>query len=1425
MNRIIKCLALLIVISLGLIQAKPSTTEKTNKNSISQETYNPHNTKHHDFIFKHLTIDDGLPSTVVNDIYQDELGLMWFATNMGLIRYDGYKMETLVDRSNKRGANSLTKTMRLLPSTYYDNSLWVAARGGICRVDLKTEEHHYYFDNDLSRQTTIRSGVIWSLCESKRNGLWIGTYIGIEFLDFKSDEFTHFLGDTCVKVLYEDKQGILWIGTWLHGLIRFDPETGEKTCYLNEPDNPVSLSNNNVESILDTEMEGERVIWVGTRSGLNKFYPEKGIFSRPDPKDKGSVDPRKIYISGLHRTKLSHKNTLWLSGSKLRLFSLDTDSILQIKWSVDDPEGISSNGITTIYEDRSGLIWIGSNNGINVYNPIRKPFNNLKHISKDPSSLSSDIVTAIHQTTRDKLWVGTVNGLNVVDKRSGKVDSLILPDHFIQSIKSDHKGNLWIGCMDDLYELDPISGRIRSYYDNSGSPDVLNNGSVRDIYIDSSDDLFLAVDGGFYHFDCSEDKFIRYLPITRVNSIIPSLRYDNIFWLGGDVFGLVKLDINNGYFVDHSSHVLLSGALSSSQVNCIFRDRANDLWVGTAQGLNKRVSRSIPPDSSKVISYKQHFTNEKTMFRDSCGAYFDENSRDMYYEDSLFAFEYYNNKGKVCNCHIVGILQDEKDNLWLSTLNGLVKFDPISNTSRSYNIEDGLPSNQFYKRACYKNENNELFFGTTKGLTYFNPDSIRDNGHIAPAVLTDFLLFHKPVFTKGLSSNSEDTFHLPASISYLDTLELTYDQNTITLEFASLDYHNSMKNQYAYQLSGIDKDWIFTDASQRTATYTNLDPGKYVFKVKGSNNDGLWNEKERTLNIIIHPPWWKTTLAYIGYVLLGLIGIFLFLYFLLGRIKLQHQMELEHLEAERYHEIDTLKSRFFANISHEFRTPLTLILGPVEKMLNRLKDKESQHDLSLMQRQAKRLLYLVIQLLDLSKLEAGKMSLRTTEQDIIPLIKGIVLSFSSLSDRKKINLTFKSNKQVLAVYIQNDIIVKIITNLLTNAFKFTSAGGEINVNISSDKNKAIILVQDTGVGIPEDKHENIFDRFYQINKDHMRKNEGSGIGLSLIKELVDLHKANISVKSKVNVGTEFKLELPLGRDHLDDNEIVEETLTYEHHYFEPETLVDLKNDLKPEENNISKWESTWEILIVEDNQDVREYIKSYLENDYYCMEADNGKKGFDMAKNKLPDLIISDVMMPQMDGVELTLKLKNDERTSHIPVILLTAKADIEDKLGGLETGADDYLTKPFEARELLVRIRNLIDLRHKLQESFKKEYSILPDNIDLSSMDKKFMHRVIELVKENLKNTDFNIEHLSKHMFMSRQHLNRKLKAITGLTSKEFIRSIQLKTAAFLLRKQEETVTEIAYRVGFSSPSYFSEQFKLHFGCSPSKFAKLNKD
>ena len=874
----------------------------------------------------------------------------------------------------------------------------------------------------------------------------------------------------------------------------------------------------------------------------------------------------------------------------------------------------------------------------------------------------------------------------------------------------------------------------------------------------------------------------------------------------------------------------------------------------------------------------------------------------------------------LANNSVGRIFEDDAGRLWIGTSNGLSRFDHRTRTFKNYWVEDGLPDNFLFVRGL-KTRDGRIILGGNKGVTMFHPDSIKDDPVAPQVVVTNVSLFNRP----------DEKLAVNGYIPELNEIGLSHSQNDLRFDYVGLQFSEPARNRYKYTLENFDNDWV--DAgTQRNATYTNLDPGEYTFKVNASNRDGIWNEQGASIRIVITPPWWRTIWAYLGYALIAGFVFYSARRYDMNRVRTKHQLELEHVEGEKLREVDQMKSRFFANISHEFRTPLTLILGPINKWRELLanmgtiqrhpertlsersepkgesKDVLSREhastlsqlesvgtalsmtrivgelptDLGMMERNAQRLLRLINQLLDLSKLEGGAMKLHASRGNIVPFVKGLASSFESSAGMRSISVTIDAEPETIEAYFDKDKLEKILTNLLSNAFKFTAEGGRVSVSITrhpertlserseskgeskdvqseahdtlrlrparkaggtalrvTNEGYAEITITDTGIGIPADERPRVFDRFYQVDSSQTREHEGSGIGLALTKELVELHHGSISVSSEVGKGTEFTVQLPLGREHLKDQEIVEG----EEQQPTPESLrIPLERDEAishpdqivppsriPHENGIldsgtSSLESAPRndafplVLVVEDNADVRAYMKEYLISCYDVQEAHDGAEGIEKAKETIPDLIISDVMMPKKDGYELCKALKLDEKTSHIPIILLTAKAGTENKIEGLETGADDYLTKPFDAKELLVRVKNLIDLRRKLRERFSVGQVLKPGDIAVTSIDDAFLQKAMSVVEQRMGDEEFGVEQMRNELGMSRTQLHRKLTALTNQSAGDFIRYMRLQRAKDLLMQNAGTVSEIAYQVGFNSVAYFTKCFREQFGVVPSE-------
>jgi signal transduction histidine kinase/DNA-binding response OmpR family regulator/streptogramin lyase len=997
----------------------------------------------------------------------------------------------------------------------------------------------------------------------------------------------------------------------------------------------------------------------------------------------------------------------------------------------------------------------------------------------------------------------------------------------INGIQQDSSGYLWLSTMKDgIYKMDPFKDSFQKIIYKYKEQNTEQINLIRQILMSKSGNLYIGtIENGLFLLNTKNNylKRIDIDPGSGENVNVSSLFEDKkgTLWLGTMNNGLYSIQFINDH-INQLHHFKYNpsdiNSLSYNQICDIMRPiivDTNSVWIATGNGLNRLN------------------LNSKT-------------------------FTHYFEKDAIPDNYVLKVLEDDHGNIWIACANGIGRYDLSIGKWKNYGMGDGLPFETFggCRQNATKAKDGKLFFSGGSGTIGFYPDQIIDNPLIPPVHLTNFKIFHQSI-------------KLDSSLQFKKSITLTHDQNTFSFEFSALNYTNTEKNQYKYKLEGFNNDWIFCK-NERFAHFTNLDPRNYIFRVKGSNNHGIWNEQGTSIRLIVLPPWWRTNIAYtfyifcIGFLIWGIWN------FQVKKLKMKQQLELEHLNAEKLEEINKIKSNFFANISHEFRTPLTLILNPVKQILSGEFKGNFKEQYKSIIRNAERLLNLINQLLDLSKLESGKLKLQAQSVELVSLTNSMVQAFESLAKGNDISLLFKSLVKSQEVFIDVDKFEKIINNLLSNAFKFTPQGGLVEVELlhptvspldmgnsfnsplqKGDKGGCLqISISNTGSGIPTDRIHKIFDRFYQVDNSYTKDGEGTGIGLALTKELVELHHGEIKVES-IKVGeqstgehppgllnkgeakTTFTVLLPLGKKHLK----VEEILDNREQIKSPSkkgvrrlSKIPVEITTSRDHQPISKRPypspglQSPMILVVEDNADLRHYIISNIEHEYNILEAENGEDGWDQATREIPDLVISDVMMPEMDGIELCKRLKTDQRTSHIPVILLTARAAKEDKIEGLETGADDFIPKPFDSDELKIRIKNLIIQRKKLREQFSTESKLAFDKIAYTPADEKFIKQTLEIILQHISDSEFNVQVLSNEVGMSQMHLYRKIKGQFGQSPAEFVKTIRLKRGAELLRNKTGNISEIAYEVGFENPAYFSSCFRQQFGISPSAFVKNQK-
>jgi len=1365
--------------------------------------------------FRHLTIDDGLSQSAVYALLQDRQGFVWIGTMDGLNQYDGY--DFTIYKNVPSDSNSLSNNY--ITALFEDSRgyLWVGTlAGGLNRLD-RISGHFRHYRHSSDAPNSISDDHVTAIAEDSSGALWIGTSLGLNRLTVSEAEspqprFNRYfheplnsqsLSHDSIESLLIDARGRLWVGT-ASGLDRSTSLSGGASPlfqrFVLEEKSDVPGGDSGVPSLYPSR---DGSIWAGSASGLTRLHAETGAMQAfPHHYSKYRRGWGKVL--DIEEDK---NGRLWLTTpAELMIFDPVRQQYQSIRREKMNPHSLSSNQLTRLLRDHSGVLWIGSNGyGLNLYDPKADRFFTYQRPINFPSRINRFSITSVMQDREGMVWI-SADVLYRWNRTTGELKSFETssdqPKDFGNtgswSMLQDEQGFIWLAGFEGVYRYDPHSGTHRHFAKGAGLKEKL---AFR-VYLDKGNRIWVATKNYFSRYDRETDRFHHYSyrenPPSRFAPITDIYQDEaGIFWLATDD-GLARLDARTGiprHFRNDPQDV---NSLSNNVVLCITPDPtlSDVLWLGTAGGGLNRFSRA-----------KQ-------------------------------SFRAYTEADGLPNDVVYAALPDKNGNLWLSTNKGLARFNQATAEFRNFDVSDGLQSNEFNSGAYFLSSAGEMFFGGIKGLNYFFPASIVDNPHIPNVEITGIRLFNQVISTKSHPQI------LDSLITHKRRLTLSYRENVVAFEFSALDYSAPSRNRYAYRLWGLDERWLQA-GTDRLATYTHLPAGDYLFQVKGSNNDDIWNEQGASLAIHITPPPWQTWWAYAMYGIVALGLLYGIRSYEMNRIRLRNRLELEHLAGKKLRNLDQMKSRFFANISHEFRTPLTLILGQVDRVMNDTEDGTEKNRLEIALRNARRLLHLVNQLLDLSKIEAGSMHFEAVPVNIIPVLKNVVSSFESLAEQKNIAFRFRCPVTHAVVAGEPDKLENIFYNLLSNAFKFTPHGGTIEVRIevpvcsvngkqtgASDRLRSVpprlqIHICDSGPGIAREQLPHIFDRFYQVDSSSTREQEGSGIGLALAKELAELHGGEISVSSEVSRGTTFTVSLPIvpSDAEAESTDVAAKQAapgTHEFHSIYP--AADLQDILETngEEEGIQEHKTDAPIvLVVDDNADVRRYIRDQLEPAYMVLQAENGKNGIAMARDSIPDLLITDVMMPEMDGYTLSRMLKSDERTCHIPIIILTAKAGIENKIEGLETGADDYLVKPFSAKELIVRVRNLIESRRLLRARFREVTLVKPEEVTSVPMDQALLAKVMRAVEDKIGDDLFNAAVLAESVGMSISQLNRKLRALIDQPAGQLIRSMRLHRAADLLKQNAGNVAEICYQVGFADQANFSRAFKKQFGMAPGAYKR----
>jgi len=1307
--------------------------------------------------------------------------------------------------------------------------IWAGTFDGLSKfngLDFKV------YKKETNNPNSLSNNKIDKLFNDVEGNLWVGTFDGLNLFDPGIEGFTRFkLSNTTkgnvVLSMAQDKRGVFWVGTD-DGILFVTPS---KTSVNGYSILRSKICGNNKTTCL--YIDDAQNVWMGTGQTLKIYSIAKKQFL---PLPPILLKNKNLQVSVIRDIIQDRDRNFWIASETDGLFYYNVKNGTCFNYTQEN--GLLSSTVRALLEKENHEIWVGTKKGLNIINTQTNQISNFINDPVNSNSLSQNSIRCFFKDNESNIWLGTYNGgLNSVYSQYDNFYYLGLKKggtnglsyDIVNAIAEDRKGDFWMGTDDGgLNHVDSVLQHNHIYYQYNGTSRELLGNSIKSIARHpDTNKLWIATGSGLNIFDKRDGSF------KTTNIIAKPLISGSIegyvlvsdehgLWIGTNFSGLYYLE-NNGPLRHYQT--------AGTNIVALFKD-GNDLWIGTKDdGLNRlnintgvmnlyktNANNRYSLTSSSILSIYKDLQNRLWVGTDGGGLnYFDVKANRFYGITEAAG---------ISNNAIHGILDDKKGRLWISTNKGITcigfnkfrpPFDKADLTIANYTVDDGLQSNQFTTGAAIKGDNGKLIFAGINGVTAFDPIKIKIN-RVKPAIVfTDFLIFNKTL-----------TFGTPGSplkkpIDETNEITLTHNQTFFSIKFAALNYINPKKNQFAYKLEGFsDKEWHFV-GNQQIATYTNLDPGTYFFKIKAANNDGIWNETPRVLKIIILPPWWKTYYAYTGYLIIIIFLLYLFNIYSKKTERLKNELKFESMNHIKDQELAQKQLSFFVNISHEIKTPLTMIMAPLERLIEmNIGNNKVQNQLILMQRNGERLIKLINQLLDKKKLESGQMHLQAAEGNIVYFTQEILLAFDGLAKLKNITLKLKSNQDDIKIWFDNDKLEKVLYNLLSNAVKFTQNYGTITVSITSpdDDNNILITVEDNGCGILPENINKLFTQFYHY--DNNLKVGGTGLGLAFSKELVALHHGELNVESRPETAekhgrTRFSIKLPVGKDHLKETEVANNFRHSEDIFnYNKTERSKTQFDKKKAEILENGEANTLSMLIVEDNGDVLDFIKTGFEADFEVHTAINGLDGLDMAKKLGPDIIISDVMMPGLNGIELCNKLKSDILTSHIPIILLTARTQLIFKMEGLETGADDYITKPFNFSMLEVRVWNLIETRQKLRERYQKEINLDPQNIAISNLDEVFLKKILSYIELHIADPELSVEEISKEVAMSRSLFYKKIKSLTNQSGIEFVRSVRIKRAAQILAQGQLTVNEVAYMVGFLDVNYFRKCFKEQFNYTP---------
>lgn len=1381
--------------------------------------------------------DFTLTNNRISNIWEDEQGFLWVETYNGYYHYldrqhNKFYTYPFYEKSEEEKYSRVNVFTQIT-----DNEIWLgSSQSGIYKLTYDPVNTNYKTKHFLSRGvSSLTNNSISFIKKDSQNNVWVGARKGLNLLkdSYNKEEnysFEHFFIDkefSCSDNFNDN----IWFGT-TGGTIIFYNNNTRNFEQAERPSSSYSEPVTLLESYCDTS------IIAGFENGLLVFYDQGG---KSQHKLEFNTSVRSVYVD--------RDKNVWVSTDLFGIYKVNKEK--QVQYYILTPKEIEpliDDERKYIYEDILGNLWIGLHGaGLAYYNKSSGEFDFFRNNPYDPASISSNFV---HCLTNDKsgiLWIGTgqaTGGVNKLIPVNPAFKNVIphenvqnVMDNLVRSIFEDSYGNIWMGSKSGkLYIYNQGYELLYSFKNIHTVKGSLPGYNIYTIIQDKDGYIWMGSKGGGisvskkpledYNEDYSEIKFDVFkhnpadsgsLSSNFVYSIIED-KHRNI-WIGtyGGGISLLKHEsIKKGDNIFERINTSNSN-LSNDAIRQIFEDSKGRIWIGTIQGVNL-LERNIKNSVSKSFvkfNYSRD-DNESISYNDIIHI-FEDSEHTLWFgtfggginklvelENKPVRFENYNKKNGLCNDAVFGILEDTRGFLWLSTENGISRFDKVNNTFENYDQNNGLLSGAFSENTCTLTKSGHLLFGNSKGTLVIDPLKLKHTKFKPPVVFTNFQLSNKDVNIEDKKSP------LSKSLEYTDLITLNYKQSSFSIEYSALSYFDPGKNEYAFKLDPFDENWNNV-GNQSKATYTNLPPGKYTFMIKAANWDGTWNDTPKTLEIVIRPPWWKTKIAFISYLILLIV-----LGEITRRIISRFMKMRNNLRVER--KVNEIKLKFFTNISHELRTPLTLIMGPLTDIRNTQKLPEQiSHSIELMYKNGSRMLRLINQLLDFRKIQNEKLKLNIQKVQLKQFIVDIIRNFELLSERKHIKIEFISEIDDIEAWIDCEKFDIVIFNILSNAFKYSPKKSKIEIllNFNEETQLISISIKDKGVGIPKNKIPLVFQRFTTLSEaEHPYK--GYGIGLALSYELIKLHHGNIEIESEENKGARFIIQIPAGKQHFNEDEVnFKESETPSTHL----TNIDIEMNEAPEE--LSEADSSEKfkkgnILIVEDNIEIRDYVFSILQENYCLTVASNGKEALEIIQDQQPDALITDVMMPELNGIQLTQKLKENFDTSHIPVIMLTAKSAFEEQIDGIQSGAEAYIIKPFNAKYLTTVLENILKQRNHIYRKLAKKSFTVPDNIVITPRDQLFLEKVKEIISKNYQDPDYNVERLVEDSLTSRTVFYNKLKGLTGYSPVDFLRRMRLEIARKLLEESGENVSTVAYQTGFNDAKYFSKCFKELFGISP---------